>query len=325
MNVMLVGYGYWGKNIARVFHQDPNFCLHTICDNNTNALNKAKLIYKDLNLINSIEDTPKEIDLVAIITPVKSHYSLAKYFLEKNKSVLLTKPFVETYQQALELYGLAETKNKILFVDYTFLFHPAVHKLKSMIDEIGKPFLVFGQRMNLGLYQPASNVIYDLAPHDLSILHYIFEDILIDKINVQKSKLANLPQEDFANVHMHLSNGVECNLSFSWLSPFKIRQFLIIGSKGMLLYDDVLVTDKIKFFDTSITLKELSNMGNESPLSYTARIEYKTGNTFSPAIPSTEALSNELRELYKVFSSLDLREHYKKINLKIMRNLEAVN
>ena len=324
MNVALVGYGYWGMNIARVFQGDPFFHLHSICDHNKEALSIAKQRYKDVHCIQDINELSEVIDLVAIITPVESHYSLGKLMLERNKNILLTKPFTKTYSQAENLLSLASKKNRVVFVDHTFLFHPAVHILKSLLNKVGDIYIFFTQRMNLGLYQPDVNVLYDLLPHDLSILIYLLpENIKVHNIRVNKARLANLPQDDFANVHMKLSNNIEGNMSVSWLSPFKIRQFLVIGSEGMILYDDVEVANKVKFFNTKVSLKD-TFYKNFKNVSYAARVNYRLGDMYAPAVSSKEALTIELQELQKAIKDKTVREYYNKINLKIMKTLDLI-
>ena len=324
MNVALIGYGYWGMNVARVFQESQFFHLHSICDHNKKALSAAKQRYRDVHCIQDINELSEVIDLVAIITPVESHYSLGKLMLERNKHILLTKPFTKTYSQAEKLFSLASKKNKVVFIDHTFLFHPAVHTLKSLLNKVGKIYLFFTQRMNLGLYQPDVNVLYDLLPHDLSILIYLLpENIKIRDIQVKKAKLANLPQDDFANIHIKFANNIECNMSVSWLSPFKIRQFLVIGSEGMILYDDVEVANKIKFFDTKVSLKNVTYK-NIKDVSYAAQVNYRLGDMYAPAVASGEALTIELQELQRAIEDKAVREYYNALNLKIMKTLDSI-
>jgi predicted dehydrogenase len=322
LKVAVIGYGYWGRNIARVVSQSNDFILHTICDSNAGARDKAARVHSHVNLCERVEDIPSEVEVVAVITPADSHFELAQRFLKQGKHVLLTKPFTRTHEEAVELVRLAKSVDRTVFVDHTFVFNPAVRKLKEMLPRIGKPFFVISQRMNLGLYQPDVNVIYDLMPHDLSIICYLFDAKVKSAQNFALSA-AGLPREDMAHSAFQLDNGVHGMVTVSWLSPFKIRQFLVVGSEGMLSYDDVAVSEKIKFYDRGVSMADLVNANTAE--AYTSRISYRSGDLYSPAVANFEALDFEMREFRRAISDAGVREQYNDLNLAVMHSLMQVS
>jgi predicted dehydrogenase len=319
--VALVGYGYWGKNIARVFSESSDFDLEYICDQNTKNLEKAKKLYPSTRMIPTIDEISPDVDVVAIITPADTHFPLAKKFLTEGKHVLVTKPFTKNYAEAQELVALAKKMNRTIFVDHTFFFNAAVRRLKEHLHRIGTPYFVVAQRMNLGLYQPDVNVIYDLMPHDLSILAYLFDDG-IKRCTAEAFKVANLPQEDLASTSFEMTNGIKGTISVSWLAPSKIRQFIIVGSKGMVSYDDGSWSEKLKFYDTSLDVSELTNTSNSAM--YTQRISYRSGDMYSPAVPNQEALTLEMKEFAEAIRNPQKAEYYNQLNLRVMESLDRI-
>lgn len=319
--VSLIGYGYWGKNIARVVSQSDKFQLAEVCDSDPEARNNAAAIYPGVRISDGFQLPDSEAEVVAIMTPVASHYDLAKRCLMDDRHVWLTKPMTMTLAEAADLVELAEKRNRMVFVDHTFIFHPAVRKMKELLPRIGDPYFILSQRMNLGRYQPDVNVIFDLAPHDLSIMTYLFGQ------NLQSSQTftcsaAGLPQEDLAQANMVTDQGIKALVTWSWLSPFKVRQMFVIGSKGMLFYDDVEVSDKVKFFDREITVEEMQDTHSAKALA--TRISYRSGDLYSPTIPTTEALSFEAEELHRAMSDMEARHYYHHLSLQVMRGMDII-
>ena len=321
MNVALVGYGYWGKNIARNFSQNPKFNLHTICDLDAANLNAASLLYPNCRLINDYKEIGDDVDIVALIVPVHLHYPLADHFLDAGKHVLLTKPFTQNIEQTENLIRKAKENNLTVFADHTFVFNPAVRKLKELLPKVGDPYLVMSSRLNLGLYQPDVNVIYDLMPHDLSIINYLFNTEILSAETTSFSA-AGLPQEDFAQSSLVFENGVRAFVTVSWLSPYKIRDFIVVGSEGMLSYDDNQVTEKVKFYDKGVDISEL--IPGSKKINYTAKLNYKAGDSFSPAINGVEALKFEFDELLLAIEDKKVRDFYDAVTLRTMRSLDKV-
>ena len=321
MKAALIGYGYWGKNIARNIAQSEHFELDTICDLNQNSLAKADKIHPGVNLTTDYTTISDEIEIVAPIVPVDLHFKFADYFLDQNKHVLLTKPFTKTYEEAQMLIDKANSKGLTIFADHTFIFNPAVRKIKELLPKLGDVFFVISSRLNLGLYQPDVNVVYDLMPHDLSIINYLFESD-VESATTSSFNAAGLPQEDFAQTSIIFENDLKAFINVSWLSPFKVRDFIIIGSEGMISYNDNSPDEKVKFYNKKIKMKDLINTNEE--LSYTTRINYKTGDLFVPHLGQQEALSLEMEEFYKAINNKEVRDFYNSITLKTMNSLEKV-
>ena len=321
MKVALIGYGYWGKNIARNFSLSSDFELHTVCDLNPKNLEEAKKLYPAIQVTSDYKEISDEVDIVAPIVPVDQHYFFGNYFLDQNKHILLTKPFTKNYEQAVRLIEKANAKNLTAFADHTFIFNPAVRKMKEILPKIGTPYLVMSSRLNLGLYQPDVNVVYDLMPHDLSIINYLFDADVINATTTSFSA-AGMPVEDFSQASIEFTNNIKAFVTVSWLSPYKIRDFIIVGSEGMISYDDNQVTEKIKYYDRGVDLKDLQHGASEA--GYTARISYKSGDSYSPAIGAVEALKFEMSELYQAIHDKQTRDYYNNITLRTMKSLSKV-
>ncbi|MCB0364450.1 MAG: Gfo/Idh/MocA family oxidoreductase [Bdellovibrionaceae bacterium] len=320
-SVSLIGYGYWGRNIARVVSQSGRFRLLEICDIDPEARNQAAAIYPGVRLSDGFQLPDKEAEVVAIMTPVASHYDLAKRCLQDDRHVWLTKPMTMTLAEAADLVELAEKKNRTVFVDHTFIFNPAVRKMKELLPRIGEPYFLLSHRMNLGRYQEDVNVIYDLAPHDLSIMTYLFGQNVVSA-ETFTCAAAGLPQEDLAHANLVTDKGIKALVTWSWLSPFKVRQMFLIGSKGMLFYDDAEVTGKVKFFDREVTVEEMQDAHSAKALA--TRISYRSGDLYSPTIPTTEALALETEELDRALKDPETRHYYHHLSLQVMQGMDVI-
>lgn len=318
----LAGYGYWGTNIARVLQASADFSLDYVVDPSPASRTRAAGAYPHVRCVASDAEVPADaVDVVAIVTPTDDHYPLAKRSLEAGKHVLVTKPFTRTYEQARELVELARANDRCVFVDHTFVFNPAVRVLKTLLPRVGKPYFVLSQRLNLGLFQPDVNVIYDLMPHDVSIMSYVLERP-IERATTFAFRSAGLAQEDIAHTTFEMSEGVKGFITVSWLAPAKIRQFIIVGSEGMLSYDDVAVGEKVRFYDRGISYAQMSDP--REILAYTARISYRSGDMFSPALPNKEALAEEMLAFAASIRDRETRRSYDELNLHIMRGLQRI-
>lgn len=286
----LIGYGYWGPNLARNFNQNPDMHLSTICDFSSDRQALASRLFPHVQVSSDTESLFKDtdIDAVAIATPVSTHYALAKKALLADKHVWLEKPLTETVEQAEELIELARKKNKVLFVDHTFVYTGAVRKIKELIDkdELGDIVYFDSARVNLGLFQQDIDVIWDLAPHDLSIMDYI---IPLKKLSVSATGLNyngnNLNAKSMVTINME--NNVVAHINVSWLSPVKIRQTLIGGRKKMILYDDTHPDEKVKVYDKGVHIYE-----TKEDL-YRLNVQYRVGDMYVPKLENREALAVE--------------------------------
>ena len=286
----LIGYGYWGPNLARNFNANPDMTLSAICDFSASRLEMAGRFYPQ---VESVTDTAKifkntAIDAVAIATPVSTHYDLAKQALLAGKHVWLEKPITETVQQAEKLIELADKKNKVLFVDHTFVYTGAVRKIKELIEkgELGDIIYFDSARINLGLFQQDIDVIWDLAPHDLSIMDYL---IPLKKLSVSATGLNyngnGLNPKSMLTINME--KNVVAHINVSWLSPVKIRQTLIGGNKKMILYDDTHPDEKVKVYDKGVHIYETKEE------LYHLNVQYRVGDMYVPKLENHEALALE--------------------------------
>ena len=242
MRICLIGYGYWGKNLARVFGKD----LVAICDNNQDNLDKAKELY-DVQYFSSKDELYQsnlEYDTVAIATKADTHFELATTFLIAGKNIWLEKPAcIKT--KDIE-YLIKIRKDKKVFVDHTFVYHPAIQKIKTL--DIGTPLYYDSHRISLGLFQKDVDAILDLAIHDLSILDYLYPDLVLDKKNIIKNNHIN----DKANqsiLNLKFTNNFTATINVNWVSPVKKREIILAGSNSSIIFDDISV-EKVKVYDT---------------------------------------------------------------------------
>lgn len=287
INIAIIGYGYWGPNLVRNFSSAKDCTAHTVVDFRTDRLEVAKRNHSHINTSGNTEDVFKdnEIDAVVIATPVFTHFELAKKALESGKHVLLEKPMTASVAEAEQLIELALQQQKVLMVDHTFLYTGAVQKMKSMIDagEIGKVKYFDSTRINLGLFQPDVNVLWDLAPHDISVLNY-----LVDKqpYSVQATGISHTHNgiENIAYLTVNYKDDFIAHFNCSWTSPVKIRLMLIGGDKKMLVYNDLEPTEKVKIYDTGFNHKTDEEKNR-------ILVDYRAGDIYIPKLESKEALA----------------------------------
>jgi len=326
LNIGVVGYGYWGPNVARNFHATGGVKLAAISDLSEKRLGLAQNHYpfirgmKDpLDLIRSTD-----VDAVAIVTPVFAHYEMAKAALLEGKHIFVEKPFTSTSAQARELVELAAKKNLKIMVDHTFLFTGAVRKIKEVIDsgELGKLMFYDSVRVNLGLFQHDVNVIWDLAPHDLSIMAY-----LIDKKPVAISAHGSVHFEggfeDIAYVAIEFEdNGFIAHFHVNWLSPVKIRKTLISGDKKMLVWDDLDADEKIKIYDRGVDVKSANEIKNGI---HELLVSYRSGDVHIPKLEATEALKAEAQYFVDCVEKDQVPFNDGHAGLQVVRLLEAAD
>jgi predicted dehydrogenase len=253
-HVALLGYGYWGINILRNLVELPQVSQISVCDINIQRLNTVKKMFPEIFVDTNYRDmlTDPDVDAVCIATPSSSHFELCKFALLQNKHVFVEKPFTSNTQEAAELMELAQSRGLIISVDHTFLYNAAVHKIKEYIDtgQTGKVAYIDCTRVNLGIYQPDVNVLWDLASHDLSIIHFLIEEHpthirAIGKFNLEHQRV------DMAYLFLYFSSGLLVQVNCSWASPVKIRQIMLGGREKMIIYDDIEPTHKLRVYDYS--------------------------------------------------------------------------
>lgn len=290
MKLAVIGCGYWGPNLVRNFIQSNKVENVICCDLDQKRLERMKSLYPSVELCSDYKEllNREDLDAVAIATPVKTHYPIAKDFLLSGKHVLVEKPFTHSYETANELIRLAEEKNLILMVDHTFEYTAAVNKIKTIIDngELGKILYISCIRVNLGLFQPDINVVWDLAPHDISTILYITGD-LPSSVNCQGKAHFHSGIEDVATTTLNFKNGVIAFIHSSWLDPNKIRRTTIVGTKRMLVYDDIEPQEKIKIYDKGVEVPPYYDTYADFHFSY------RYGDIHSPRIEDYEPLKKE--------------------------------
>jgi len=289
VRVGVFGYGYWGPNVVRNLHALENCQVVTICDKNPAALKRAGRVYPGVNLTTDFSEivTSPQIDTVAVVTPVWTHFELAKTALLNGKHVFVEKPFTSTPQQAEELIELAERKRLKIMVDHTFLFSGAVRKIRELVDNgtLGNLYYFDSTRVNLGLFQHDVNVIWDLAPHDMSIMDYIIQEKPEAVVATGGTHLNCLA--DLAFITVYFPNKVVAHINVNWLSPVKVRTTLIGGEKKMLVWNDLEADEKIKVYDKGVQITNGQSV-------YELLVSYRSGDVWAPRVEQTEALKLEL-------------------------------
>ena len=326
INIGVLGYGYWGPNVARNFHAAAGANLTAVSDVSEKRLVLAQNQYPFIKVLKDPMELIRstEVDAVAIVTPVFAHFEMAKEALLAGKHIFVEKPFTSTSAQARELIDLAAKKGLKIMVDHTFLFTGAVRKIKEVIDsgELGKLLFYDSVRVNLGLFQHDINVIWDLAPHDLSIMAY-----LIDKKPVALAAHGSVhfegKYEDIAYVSIEFgNNGFIAHFHVNWLSPVKIRQTLISGDKKMLVWDDLNPDEKVKIYDRGVDVK--SSNGSKNGI-HELLVSYRSGDVNIPKLEATEALKAEAQYFVQCIEKNEEPFNNGQAGLQVIRLLEAAD
>jgi len=289
LGIAVAGYGYWGPNIIRNFLENETARVLYCCDTSKERLAKAGRRFTGLRTTQRFTDllNDRAVNAIAIVTPAKSHYSLAKAALERGKHVLVEKPFTTCVEHAEELCALAEKRGLVLQVDHVFVYSPPVQLMHQLIQQnrLGKIYFIDSVRINLGIFQNDVNVLWDLAPHDLSIV-----DFVLAKMPRSLSAIGGIHAgsdlEDVAYLNLDYGDGLIANFHVSWLSPVKVRQMIIGGSKQSLIYNDTDVSEKIKVYDRGI------NLDGDVEKRTQILIRYRSGDVWSPSLGNAEALSS---------------------------------
>jgi predicted dehydrogenase len=318
----VIGYGYWGPNIVRNFTANPNIVVKKVCDISNERLKFVSSLYPSIETTKESDDvlTDMDLDLIAIVTPVFTHYELAKKALLNGKHVFVEKPFTSTSAQAEELIEIAEKKNLKIMIDHTFLFTGAVRKMKELIDDgtLGNLYYYDSVRVNLGLFQHDINVIWDLAPHDISIMNYLVNDLKPLSVNAVGAEHFNRELEDVAYLTVRYENNFIAHFHVNWLSPVKVRYTLVAGDKKMLVWNDLLTDEKIKIYDKGVRVDTREGV-------YDLLVQYRSGNMYSPKVPNIEALKLETEYLVDYIINDKKVDNDGIAGLNVVRILEAAN
>lgn len=318
IRVGIVGYGYWGPRIARNFYGYSGCKLSLICDKSEPSLRRAIDAHPGVNVTCDVTDLLRSpcIDAVAVVTPVWTHYELAKAALKNGKHVFVEKPFTATAAQAEELIELAARKQLLIMVDHTFLFTGAVKKIRELIDAgtLGNLYYYDSTRVNLGLFQHDVNVLWDLAPHDLSIMDHLIRAKPELVIATGQHCLNGL--EDVAYLTVYFDNSVIAHINVNWLSPVKVRTTLLGGEKKMVVWNDLEADEKVKVYDKGVSITNGEGV-------YSLLVSYRSGDMWSPKLDQSEALQMEARYFIDCIERNEAPFNDGAAGLRVVKLLEA--
>jgi len=316
----VIGYGYWGPNVVRNLCGLDSAIVETVCDKSAGALARVRKAYPGITTASDPGEVlcSTRIDAVAVITPVWTHYELAKAALENGKHVFVEKPFTANSAQAEELIELAARKNLTIMVDHTFLFTGAVRKIQELTESgvLGDLYYYDSLRVNLGLFQHDVSVIWDLAPHDLSIMDHLIKMQPEAVVATGEKHLNGV--EDVAFMTIYFPQNVIAHINVNWLSPVKIRTTLIGGQKKMLVWNDLVADEKVRVYDKGVQIKGGEGIHN-------ALVSYRTGDMWAPQLEQLEALRVELGYFTDCILNNQKPHNDGHAGLRVVRMLEAAD
>jgi predicted dehydrogenase len=322
LNIGVIGCGYWGPNLVRNFYALAECTVPKICDTDTGRLQSVSALYPNMETTTDYADLigDANIDAIAIATPVRFHFEMAMQSLLANKHTFVEKPMVRNVREGKILLNTAQSRNLTLMVGHTFIYSPAVRKIKEIVNsnELGDIQYIAARRLNLGLFQKDINVAWDLTPHDISIINYVIDDPPVS-INCQGKAHINPDIEDITSMVLNYANGRIATIQSSWLDPNKVRDMTFVGSKKMLVYDDLEPMEKIKIYDKHV----------EIPPHYDTYAEfhysYHYGDMYAPYIKQYEPLKKECRHFLDCIRTGEKPESCGLEALKVVQILEAAD
>jgi predicted dehydrogenase len=320
MNFGVIGYGYWGPNIVRNLMSLEGSQVIAIAEISPTARKRAQKAYPGVEVVANASDVIKspKVDAIAVVSPVWTHYHLAKEALENGKHVFVEKPFTSNAQEGEELINLAEQKNLKIMVDHTFLFTGAVRKISQLVDEgaIGKLYYYDSTRVNLGLFQHDINVLWDLAAHDLSIMDYLIKASPEAVVATGQRHLNGY--EDVAFMTIYFPEKIIAHINVNWLSPVKVRTTLIGGEKRMLVWNDLEADEKVKVYDKGVEITNCEGV-------YELLVNYRSGDMWAPQLEQVEALRQELSYFVDCVSTGQDPFNDGRAGLRVVKMLEAAS
>ena len=322
IRVGVIGCGYWGPNLIRNLRQSSDCQLKIICDASEQRLRHMHKLHPDVPVTTRFEDVvnDREIDAVVIATPVRFHYSMAKACLEAGKHTFIEKPMARTEAEGEELVALAESQGLILMVGHTFLFSPAVHRMKEIIDsgDIGEVQYIAARRLNLGLFQKDINVAWDLAPHDISIILHLLEEQPAH-VSCQGSCHVTRNIEDVTTMYLSFRRNRCAIVQNSWLDPKKVRQMTVVGSRRMIVYDDTEPLEKLKIYDARVEV--MPHYDTFAEFAYS----YHYGDSYVPYVKQDEPLRLECQHFLECIREARAPITGGRQGLEVVRILEAAS
>jgi len=322
VNIAVIGCGYWGPNLIRNFNSLSDCKVKMVCDVKADRLGHIKNLYPEVKTTSKFDDiiSDKEIDAIAIATPVCFHYSVAKKSLQASKHTFVEKPMASSVEECEELMELAENQKLTLMVGYTFIYSTPVRKIKEIVEsgELGEIQYISSRRLNLGLFQKDINVAWDLAPHDISIILYVLNEAPIS-VNCQGKAHIRPGIEDVINMTLSFNNGAFALIQSSWLDPNKIRDMTFVGTKKMLVYDDMQPIEKIKIYDKRVKVPPHYDTFAEFQYSY------HYGDMYSPYLKLVEPLKVECQHFLDCIRTGAEPETNGLEGMKVVQILEAAS
>lgn len=320
IRIGVIGYGYWGVNVVRNLNGIEGGKVVAICDVSEEARRRAQKAFPGAEVTADpryVVSSP-DVDAVAVVTPVSSHFELARLALLNGKHIFVEKPFTSRARQAEELIDLAERKNLLIMVDHTFLFTGAVRKIKQFIetDILGKLYYFDSIRVNLGLFQHDVNVVWDLAPHDLAIMDFLIDKTAVAVVTTGESHINSL--EDVAYMTIYFSDKMIAHLNVNWLSPVKVRTTLIGGGKKMLVWNDLDVDEKIRIYDKGVEVNNREGI-------YDLLVSYRSGDMWVPKVDQIEALKLESQSFIDCINNRTVPVNDGRAGLRVVQMLEAAD
>lgn len=316
----VIGYGYWGPNLVRNIAECPGAQIRGVSDLRVERLELAKRRYPSIFVTPDHQELIRnpEVDVVVISTPVFTHYDIAMQALQAGKHVFVEKPLTATSEEGQRLIDEAARRKLILMVDHTFIYTGAVRKIGELVENgsLGDLYYYDGVRVNLGLFQPDVNVIWDLAVHDLAIMNYVLR---AKPVAVAATGMSHVPgrPENIAYITVYFEGNMIGHVHVNWLSPVKIRQTLISGSRKMIVYDDMEITEKVKVYDSGITVTP------HTESHYKLLVGYRTGDMWAPRLDTSEALTVEVKHLMDCIQNGNSPLTDGHAGLSVVRILEA--
>jgi predicted dehydrogenase len=316
----VIGYGYWGPNVVRNLDSLEDVKVLAVADNSPMARRRIHKAYPGVRVTADSSEVicSKDIDAIAVVTPVWTHYDITKAALENGKHVFVEKPFTSSVAQAEELIELAALKKLQIMVDHTFLFTGAVKKIGQLLQEgaLGKIYYYDSTRVNLGLFQHDVNVIWDLAPHDLSIIDHLIKETPEAISATGQTHLNGF--EDVAFMTLYFPNKIIAHINVNWLSPVKVRTTLIGGEKKMLVWNDLEADEKIKIYDKGVDITNREGL-------YNLLVNYRSGDMWAPQVEQVEALRLELAYFVECIANNKTPFNDGLAGLRVVKMLEAAN
>jgi predicted dehydrogenase len=319
VRIAVVGLGYWGPNLVRNLHELPGASLELVCDTRPEALTQIAKRYPGLRTTTDFCDVlSSDVEAVAIVTPVGTHAELAAAALEAGKHVFVEKPLASSSREAEALIALASSADRVLMPGHTFLYSPPVNVIRDLIQagDLGEIYFISSSRVNLGIHQSDVSVVWDLGPHDFSILRYWLDEMPHTVSALSRSCV--IPGvADVAFVNLQFGSGAVAHVELSWLAPGKLRRTAIVGSDKMVVYDDT-SNEPVRVFDSGVTLPEPQTYGEY-------RLSYRTGDIVSPRVDATEPLALELEDFCNAIRDDVTPRSSAALGLDVVRVIEATD